>query len=161
MKHTCRILPILMACLVLTPLLAVAAQPAYPNHFRTLSIPQLPGSKVVEVKLKDKVPVAVVLESEDTAEGRYVVIFYTLESKPFKAAWDYLYDETKNLESTGVLETKGNTVNMLHVNKRNGEYLLIKISPKGKKGSRVELTYPWVDPTQMWFHELLKKGVPK
>jgi hypothetical protein len=158
MKNICRILPILLACLVLTPLFA-AGQLAYPENFLKLSIPQLPGSKVVEVRREGNVPVTVVLESEDTAEGRHVVIFYTLDSKPFRAAWDYDHDRTKDLESAGILETEGDTVNMVYVNKVSGKDLLITILPKGSKGSRIELTYPWLDKTENWFMDLLEKGV--
>jgi hypothetical protein len=142
MKYTCRILPILMACAALAPLLAAAGQPAYPEHFLNLSIPQLPGSKVVEVRLKGKVPIAVVLESEVTTPRR-AVMFYGDQPKSFKDAWHY--DDVKSI---------GETVEMVYVNRITEKLLAVMISPKGK-GSRVELIYPWAG----WFNNLLEEGI--
>jgi len=151
MKYTCRILPILITSLTLAPLPALADQLAYPEHFRALGIPQLPGSKVIEVKLEGKVPVEVTLESEDTHRGVDVIFFYG-NSKPFEDEWDYDGDTSQSLES------EPDTVNMIYVNKLDGQYLLIKILTKGRMGSRVELIYPWADPTEGWFLDLLKHG---
>ena len=155
MKHTCRIIPILAACLILAPLLTAAGQPEYPKHFLDVGILQLPGSRVVALRLKDNVPVTVVLESEDTNSGVAVVAFYTLLSKPFTAAWDYDYELTKHYESQGDLEKRDDTVNMLYMNKQSKKHLLIKDSHKGRRGSRVELTYPW---RPLTFEERLEKA---
>ena len=133
----------LAAFLVLVPLLAAATPPQYPKHFLDLSIPQFPGSRVVDVRLKDNQPVTVVLESDDTNSGVAVVSFCTLVSRPFTAAWVYEHEMAKEFESLGDLDKNDETVNMLYTNKQSKKNLLIKDTHRGSRGSQVEPSCPW------------------
>jgi hypothetical protein len=142
MKYICKIVLVLVISLALAPLPASSDPLAYPEHFRALGIPQLPGSKVIEVRLEGEVPVAVTLEREDTHRGVDVILYYGGgKSKTFEDVWFYDYDRSQSLEP------EPDTSKMLFMNTLDGTYLLIKISPKGKMGSRVELMYPWMRPS--------------
>lgn len=145
MKYKYRILTIFTAFLVLTPLLAAAGQQAYPKNFLNLHIPQLPGSKVIEVKYQDKVPWTVVLESEDTSTVKAMEYYNNLGGEMFNGGWNHHNTDIEgiNLYKAGILQWSEDKYDLLFDNETSGDTLFIAISRKGSSGSWVELTYPW------------------
>jgi hypothetical protein len=147
MKYKYRMLTIFSACLVLTPLLAAAGQPAYPKNFLNLRIPQLPGSKVIEVRYQDKVPWVVVLESEDTSTVKAMQYYDALKYETVGGGLWYprRYSESEGIDlyKAGILQWSEDGYDLLFDNETSRDALLITISRKGSRGCRVELTYPW------------------
>lgn len=147
MKYKYRILTIFTAFLVLTPLLAAAGQPAYPKDFLNLHIPQLPGSKVIEVRYQDKVPWSAVLESEDISTVKAMQYYSELEHESVGGGEWYriTYSEVADLDlyKAGILQWSEDRYDLLFDNETSGDALFITITRKGSSGCRVELTYPW------------------